>query len=132
MQSTPKMLFPSIASHVRNAFRISVALCFAAAISLRGEPAAPPALQSLVDRAAKTTLEKFRDQKLLESQFAFTLVDLRDPANISRASFRGAEPIYPASVIKLFYLAAAHRWLEDGRLADAPELRRALADMIIV
>ena len=40
-------------------------------------------------------------------------------------------PIYPASVIKLFYLAAAHRWMEDNRLRDTPELRRAMRDMIV-
>jgi beta-lactamase class A len=39
--------------------------------------------------------------------------------------------VYPASVIKLFYLVAAHRWLEDGNLADTAELRRALRDMIV-
>jgi hypothetical protein len=39
--------------------------------------------------------------------------------------------MYPASVIKLFYLVAAHRWLEDGKLPDTPELRRALRDMIV-
>jgi beta-lactamase class A len=44
---------------------------------------------------------------------------------------RGDEPCYPASVIKLFYLAAAHRWLEDERIPDTPELRRALRDMIV-
>ncbi|MEY2407949.1 MAG: hypothetical protein QOF48_619, partial [Verrucomicrobiota bacterium] len=47
------------------------------------------------------------------------------------ASHRGDVPIYPASVIKLFYLVAAHRWMEDGRLQDTPELRRALRDMIV-
>src|SRR5918998_365787 len=53
------------------------------------------------------------------------------PAAQERASFRGAEPIYPASVVKLFYLAAAHRWLEDGRLKESEEFTRALRDMIV-
>ncbi|HAV63236.1 MAG TPA: serine hydrolase, partial [Verrucomicrobiales bacterium] len=35
------------------------------------------------------------------------------------------------SVVKLFYLVAAHRWMEDGRLTDTPELRRAMKDMIV-
>jgi beta-lactamase class A len=48
-----------------------------------------------------------------------------------RASVRGGEMIYPASVIKLFYLAATHRWMEDGRLTDTPEVRRAMKDMIV-
>jgi hypothetical protein len=33
--------------------------------------------------------------------------------------------------VKLFYLAAAHRWLEDKKIEDTPELRRALKDMIV-
>ena len=47
------------------------------------------------------------------------------------ASFRGEAPIYPASVVKLFYLAATHQWLENGKLKDSDELRRALRDMIV-
>jgi hypothetical protein len=111
------------------------ALC---AASAHAQPAESPPiltpssrLQALVDRAAQSTLEVFRDKKLLENQLAITLVDLREPAQPQRASYRGDSPIYPASVVKLFYLAAAHRWLEDGRLADTPELRRALHDMIV-
>jgi beta-lactamase class A len=88
-------------------------------------------LQSLVDEAAKRTLEKFADKKLDEKQLSITLIDLRDPKHPQQASFRGNERIYPASVVKLFYLAAAHRWLEDKKIADTPELRRALKDMIV-
>ena len=90
-----------------------------------------PPLQALAHRAVERTLAEFRDQKLLASQLAVTLVDLREPAQPRHASVRGVVPIYPASVIKLFYLAAAHRWLEDGRLTDTPELRRAMQDMIV-
>jgi hypothetical protein len=90
-----------------------------------------PALQGLVDHAARTALEKFSPQKLTASQLAITLVDLRDSAPPARASVRGDVPIYPASVVKLFYLAAVHRWMEDGKLADTRELRRAMKDMIV-
>ena len=88
-------------------------------------------LQSLVDEAARKTIEKFADKKLEEKQLSITLIDLRDPAHPTQASFRGNERIYPASVVKLFYLAAAHRWLEDKKIEDTPELRRALKDMIV-
>ena len=88
-------------------------------------------LQSIVDRAVKTALEKFADKKLQTNEIAVTLVDLRNPEKPTQASYRGGEQIYPASVIKLFYLAAAHRWMEDGRLKDADELRRAMKDMIV-
>lgn len=88
-------------------------------------------LQPLVDRAAQVTLERFRSQGLKAEQLAISVIDLSDPAQPRRASVRGDVEIYPASVIKLFYLAAAHRWLEDGKLADTPELRRAMKDMIV-
>ncbi|MGB9182345.1 MAG: serine hydrolase [Pyrinomonadaceae bacterium] len=88
-------------------------------------------LQELVNEAAQTALKKFADKKLEEKNLAITLVDLRDPQHMVEASFRGEEPIYPASVVKLFYLVAAHRWMEDGKLKDSEELRRAMKDMIV-
>ena len=89
------------------------------------------ALQALVNAAAKTALEKFADKKLKEEQLSITLIDLRDPQRPQTASFRGNERIYPASVVKLFYLVAAHRWLEDKKIANTPELQRAVKDMIV-
>jgi beta-lactamase class A len=91
----------------------------------------PRTLQSLVDEAAKTTLGKFADKKLAENQLSITLIDLREPQHPVTASFRGNERVYPASVVKLFYLVAVHRWLEDKKIEDTPELRRALKDMIV-
>ena len=90
-----------------------------------------PRVQAIAEGAAAAALAQFREQKLQPDQLAVTVVDLRDRAQPALGSVRGEVPIYPASVIKLFYLAAAHRWLEDGRLADTPELRRAMKDMIV-
>jgi beta-lactamase class A len=90
-----------------------------------------PALQAIVDEAARETLRRFSDKKLAENQLAITVIDLRDAARPALASYRGEERIYTASVVKLFYLAAAHRWLEDGRLKETDELKRALRDMIV-
>lgn len=88
-------------------------------------------LRELLDRSVKTTLERFSDQKLREDQLSVTLIDLRDPKGPVTASFRGNERVYPASVVKLFYLVAAHRWLEDKKVEPTPELTRALRDMIV-
>ncbi|HEX7335305.1 MAG TPA: serine hydrolase [Pyrinomonadaceae bacterium] len=88
-------------------------------------------LQDLVDTAAKTTIERFADKKLRPEQLSITLIDLRDPKRPVTASFRGNERVYPASVVKLFYLVAAHRWLEDKKVELIPELNRALKDMIV-
>ena len=98
----------------------------------RAEAGAPSArLQRAVDEAARAALERFREKGFAEKNLAVTIIDLTDPARAEQASFRGAEPIYPASVVKLFYLAAAHRWLEDGRLKESEELSRGLRDMIV-
>jgi beta-lactamase class A len=94
-------------------------------------PAASPRLQRIVDEAARAALEKFKDKGFAEKNLAITLIDLSDARRTEQASFRGAEPIYPASVVKLFYLAAAHRWMEDGRLRETEELTRGLKDMIV-
>jgi beta-lactamase class A len=88
-------------------------------------------LQDLVNRAAKTTLDRFADKKLQESELSITLIDMRDPMRPVTASFRGNERVYPASVVKLFYLVAAHRWLEDKKIEQTPELTRAIKDMIV-
>jgi hypothetical protein len=87
-------------------------------------------LQEVVDEAVGAALRQFATNRLQSDHLAMTLIDLRN-TNATTASFRGDVPIYPASVVKIFYLAAAHRWMEDGKLTDSEELRRALRDMIV-
>lgn len=100
----------------------------------RTDAALIPAAQHLQDvllHAIDQTLQEFAANKLKSNQLAVTMRDLRDRNHPMQESYRGDVPIYPASVIKLFYLAAAHRWMEDGKLQDSPELRRAMRDMIV-
>ena len=78
-------------------------------------------LQELVNEAAHTALTKFTDKKLTEAQLSITLIDLRDPQHPIAANFRGNERVYPASVVKLFYLVATHRWLEDKKIQDVAD-----------
>ena len=87
-------------------------------------------LQAAVDRAVQETCAEFKAPALRPEQLGVTVLDLRGSAPV-RADYRGGERFYPASVIKLFFLAYAHRLMEDGRLADTPELRRGLRDMIV-
>jgi beta-lactamase class A len=103
----------------------SILPAFGLAVAVAAAP-----LQDAVDRSVADTLAEFTTPALKADQLAVTVIDLRG-ATPGRADYRGEERFYPASVIKLFYLAAAHRWLEDGRLADTPELRRGLRDMIV-
>ena len=86
-------------------------------------------LQEALDRAARETRAEF---ELKPAELAVTVVDLRSPTSeMAMASIRGDARIYPASVVKLFYLEAAHRWMEEGRIIDTPEVRRALRYMIV-
>ncbi len=108
--------------------------CFSAFAQTRSSfssSAAPLSLQELVDNAAHTALAKFADKKLTENQLSITLIDLRDPQHPVTASFRGNERVYPASVVKLFYLGAVHRWLEDKKIQETDEVKRAVRDMIV-
>ena len=90
---------------------------------------ASPDLKILVDDAANEVVADFKSLK--SSEFAVTLIDLREGKKFNWAEYRGEEPIYPASVVKLFYLAAAERQLEDKKITMTKELERGLKDMIV-
>src|SRR5262245_57272783 len=85
-------------------------------------------LQHIVLRAVNSAREKFTT--LQTNEIAVTLINLTQPENLECGSYRGNEKIYPASVIKLFYLSAIHRWMEDGKVQDSAELRRAMRDIV--
>ncbi len=88
-----------------------------------------------LDGKVKATIEawcaKPRPKPLKADEVAVTLVDLGDPKALRWGGHRGDQAIYPASVVKLFYLVAAQRWIEDGRLDESDELKRAMRDMIV-
>jgi beta-lactamase class A len=69
--------------------------------------------------------------KFKTDEIAATLIDLRDTEHPKQADIRGEQAIYPASVVKLFYMAALVRQLEDGQVKWTPELQRGLRDMIV-
>ncbi|HEY8562057.1 MAG TPA: serine hydrolase [Pyrinomonadaceae bacterium] len=92
---------------------------------------ASPAHQTLLAAAIGAAVEKLRDKNLTANDVAATLIDLRDPNDPKWASVRGEEKIYPASVVKMFYMVALERWLEDGRVKPTPEMERGLRDMIV-
>ena len=46
-------------------------------------------------------------------------------------SYRGVERIYPASVVKLFYLVAIQEWLQGGMVTESLELNRGIRDAIV-
>jgi hypothetical protein len=83
---------------------ILLAVCCAAATQTRPAraqgPEVSPRLQKVLDDAVRVALERFKDKGLAEKNLAVTVVDLTNAGAFERASFRGSEPIYPASVVK--------------------------------
>ena len=91
-----------------------------------------PALQTLLNKAVGETLNEFAAKKVTPDDVAATLIDLRDAKNLLMANYRGDQKIYPASVVKLFYLTALEQQLEDGKIKLlSPEIKRAMKDMIV-
>ncbi len=98
---------------------------------LRPTIAQAPRLEKLISDVVAAAVQKFGTGGLTADKIALTIIDLNDRQHPSWASYRGKEPTYPASVVKLFYLAAAHHQMETGALKPTPELERALHDMIV-
>lgn len=87
-------------------------------------------LQNLLQSAVAEVFEKFKDKNLKPEELAATLIDLRDSKNLKMADVRGEEKIYPASVVKMFYMTALFQAVEDGKVKMSPELERGLKEMI--
>ena len=109
----------------------AIATVLVTVLALAAPCRADEALDALATKAARDAVEQFKAEKLKEDELAVTVIDLRDRDNPRTGSFRGNEPVFPASVVKLFYLVATHQWLEDGKLNDSEELRRTMSDMIV-
>ena len=133
-------------SLVRRRALFVVAMCLGISISFNGAAcgqssstarntplplAVSPELAEVVSVAARSVLDQRQENGMKDSDLAITLVDLSGKGPYASAGFNGDVPIYPASVVKLFYLVAAHQQMQDGELQDTPELRRALRDMIV-
>ena len=90
-----------------------------------------PELQTILNAAVGETLNAFRSKGFKTDEIAATLIDVRDPNNLTMAEVRGNERIYPASVVKMFYMAALERQLEDKKVTMTADLERGLKDMIV-
>jgi hypothetical protein len=102
-------------------------------------------LENLGNQILEATWAKF--PTLASNQIALTWVVYDPPAPVNTGgaltpnafwshavrgfSYRGGERIYPASVVKLFYLVVLQEWLEKGMSQTSAELDRALTDMIV-
>ena len=102
-------------------------------------------LTQLGDRILEATWGEF--PQLAQNQLALTWVVYEPPVFVNTGGaisaeefwkhkprgfqYRGVERIYPASIVKLFYLVAVHEWLEREMMSSSPELERALRDAIV-
>ena len=102
-------------------------------------------LTDLVNHILETTWLKF--PSLAKDRIALTWIVYDPPTIVNTGgalsatefwqypvrgcSYRGVERIYPASIVKLFYLVAIHEWLEKEMVADSSELQRAIKDAIV-
>ncbi len=88
-------------------------------------------LQTILESSIDQVLASFPSGTFNKSDISATLIDLREPNKIEMAELTGEKRIYPASVVKMFYMAALERQLEDGKIMLTPELTRGLRDMIV-
>lgn len=88
-------------------------------------------LEVMLKEAIAVVLDPANGKNFKREEIAATLIDLRDPQNLKWANVAGEKPIYPASVVKMFYMAALERQLEDAKITSTPELIRGLKDMIV-
>ena len=82
-----------------------------------------PDLKARVTRAAEASLKEC--PRLTADNLALSVIDLTKPATIIRAEYHGDTPFYPASLVKLFFMAAAFH-----QAHFTPEIERALSEMI--
>lgn len=82
-------------------------------------------LGARITRAVEASLKSY--PKLTADNLAISVIDLTKPDHPVRADYRGNEPFYPASIVKLFFMMAA---FHQNHLT--PEMERALREMIRV
>jgi len=85
-----------------------------------------PSIETKLRHVAEGTLKDF--PKLKAEDLAITVIDLTNMSTISRGDYHGDAPFYPASVVKLFFLAETYH----QRKELVPDVPRALGEMIHV
>jgi beta-lactamase class A len=88
-------------------------------------------LSVVLDGAVKEMLNSYPAGTFKDGELGATVIDLTDSSNFKHAAYNGELRLYTASVVKMFYLAALERQLEDGKISMTPELARGLKDMIV-
>ncbi len=122
-------------SHPSRALLVFAILAVALAAPLRAdfrEFKQIPVDTKLEKRLATIADETFAAfPELKPGHFSITVIELAGGHPSRRASFAGDVTYHPASVVKMFYLAAAHEEAAKRRLTIDPALQGALKDMIV-
>jgi len=83
-----------------------------------------PSLVTKARHAAEASLKEF--PKLTADNLAITVVDVTNASTVSRGDYHGDAPFYPASVVKLFFMAEVY----FRKVESEPDVDRALHEMI--
>jgi hypothetical protein len=108
-------------------------LPFLLTMTLATAPAAGDAqLAAIAERAARAGIAAFPERPIKEDEIGVSIGRInRTAQTVTIGSFRGGEKMYPASVVKLFFLAHAGYQMDMGELTMTPELERGIRDMIV-
>lgn len=85
-----------------------------------------PSIETKLRHVADDVLKQY--PKLTADNLSMSVVDLSMPTAIGRGDYHGDTPFYPASVVKLFFMAET---FHENRQAE-PDVPRALQEMIRV
>jgi hypothetical protein len=93
--------------------------------------ASSPNLDRICTEAAHSAMAEFAKTELKEEHLSLFVMIKRSGEKVWEAGgFRPDFAMYPASVVKMFYLAYASKEMQAGRLKSEPEHQRAFRDMI--
>lgn len=84
-----------------------------------------PGLETRIRTAAERSLQLL--PKLKSDDLAISVIDLTNPVLLARADYNGNSSFYPASVIKLFFMADIFMLHKESM----PDVPRALKEMIV-
>ena len=89
-----------------------------------------PDLDQLVTRCVTDSVHEIGEGHVTTDTVWVTLIDLCDPHYMRLGHYRGDEPVYPASVIKVGYLMAVFHQVRNGILPMSRTVKKELKLMI--
>ena len=85
-----------------------------------------PSIETKLRHVAADILRQY--PKLTADNFAMTMIDVTNPTTVSRGDYHGDAAFYPASVVKVFYMAEVYHQHAETQ----PDVARAVQEMIHV